>query len=266
LFGWRFGAALILQNLRLISLAVIRSGIVQATLFEFRNRWWIFAGLFSVAFLAYAIDQMNTGQAIGNWISQHSSIHVTDNTFRIIFGCAALLQFLAAFLRTWGTSYLQAEVMSDSRIHTEKLLADGPYRYVRNPLYLGNIIMAIAIGVMASRVGFMILVVGMFIFTLRLLLREEAELAKDQSESYLRYCAAVPRLLPSPWPRVPAAGNPAHWLQGFRAELMYWLMAVALGGFAITLKILVFWIGFALAMSSTWLYKGPKTKHDSAAL
>lgn len=238
---------------------------MQATLFEFRNRWWIFAGLFSVAFLAYAIDQMNTGQAIGNWISRHSSINVTDNTYRIIFGCAALLQALSAFLRTWGTSYLQAEVMSDSRIHTEKLLADGPYRYVRNPLYLGNIIMAIAIGVMASRVGFVILTVGIFIFSLRLLLREEAELAKDQGESYLRYCAAVPRLLPSPWPRVPAAGNPAHWLQGFRAELMYWLMAAAIGGFAITLKVLVYWIGFGLAMSSAWLYKRPETKQDSAS-
>ena len=236
---------------------------MQATLFEFRNRWWIFAGLFSVACLAYAIDHMNMGQAIGYWIS---GINVTDNTYRIIFGCAALLQVLCAFLRTWGTSYLRAEVMSDTRIHTEKLLADGPYRHVRNPLYLGNIIMAIAIGVMASRVGFVILTVGIFIFTLRLLLREEAELAKDQGEAYLRYCAAVPRLLPSPWPRVPAAGNQAHWLQGFRAELMYWLMAVALGGFAITLKILVYWIGFALAMSSAWVYKGPERKHDSASV
>jgi protein-S-isoprenylcysteine O-methyltransferase Ste14 len=238
---------------------------MQATLFEFRHRWWIFAALFSVAFLAYSLDRVNSAEALAGWMSRHFSVSVTENTYRIIFGLAALLQALAAFLRTWGTSYLRAEVMRDSHVHTEKLLADGPYRYVRNPLYLGNIIMAIAISVMASRLGFLILTVGMVIFTLRLLLREEAELARDQGESYLRYCAAVPRLLPSFRPRVPAAGNKAHWRQGFLAELMYWLMSVAIAAFAITLNIKVFWAIFAVAMASAWLYKRPEDKQDSAS-
>jgi hypothetical protein len=48
--------------------------------------------------------------------------------------------------------------MRDSRVHTERVLADGPYRYVRNPLYLGNILMATGIGLMASRIGFLVLV------------------------------------------------------------------------------------------------------------
>jgi hypothetical protein len=29
----------------------------------------------------------------------------------------------------------------------------------------------------------------------------------------------VPRFVPAPTPRVPAAGNPAHWLQGFVSEI-----------------------------------------------
>jgi protein-S-isoprenylcysteine O-methyltransferase Ste14 len=63
---------------------------MQATLFEFCNRYWVILGAF--------------------------------------------LMVCAAFFRTWGTAYLQANVMRDSRVHTEKLLADGPYRRVRNPL------------------------------------------------------------------------------------------------------------------------------------
>lgn len=238
---------------------------MQATLFEFRNRWWIIFLLFMFAFVAYAVDHMNTGEAVTHWICRQLRVPVTDNAFRIVFGCGALLLALAAFLRTWGTSYLQAEVMRDSRVHTEKLLADGPYRYVRNPLYLGNIIMAVAIGVMASRIGFLILAVGMTVFVIRLLLREEAELARDQGEAYRRYSAAVPRLVPSLRPRVPAAGNPAHWSQGFRAEIVYWLMSLAMAGFAVTLNLKVYWAIFAVAMVSVWFYKRPEEKHDSAA-
>jgi len=29
---------------------------MQASLFEFRKRWWLFFGLFSVAFLAYFVS------------------------------------------------------------------------------------------------------------------------------------------------------------------------------------------------------------------
>src|SRR5262249_49124499 len=57
---------------------------------------------------------------------------------RMIFGCGALLVFLAAALRTWATAYLRAEVVHDASQHSEALVADGPYRYVRNPLYLAN--------------------------------------------------------------------------------------------------------------------------------
>lgn len=238
---------------------------MKATEFEFRNRWWIIFFLFMVAFMAYAVDHVNTGQAIAGWMGLHLNIAVTKNTVRIIFGCGALLLALSAFLRTWGTSYLQAEVMRDSRVHTEKLLADGPYRYVRNPLYLGNILMAMAVGVMASRIGFLILAVGMTVVVLRLLLREEAELTRDQGEPYRRYCAAVPRLVPSLRPRVSAAGNSAHWGQGFRAELMYWLMALAIAGFAVTLNLKVYWAIFAVAIAAAWLYKAPEKTQGSAA-
>jgi protein-S-isoprenylcysteine O-methyltransferase Ste14 len=238
---------------------------MQATEFEFRNRWWIIFFLFMVAFQAYAVDHVNTGKAIAGWICRLLNIPLTDNVLRIVFGCGTLLLALASFFRTWGTSYLQAEVMRDSRVHTEKLLADGPYRYVRNPLYLGNIIMAVAIGIMASRLGFVILATGMTFFVIRLLLREEAELARDQGEPYRRYCAAVPRLVPSLRPRVPAAGNPAHWNQGFRAELMYWLMSLAMAGLAVTLSVKVFWGIFIVAIALSWVYKRPKEKHDSAA-
>ena len=238
-------------------LLVILSSGMQATVCEFRNRWWVIFFIFFSAFSAYSLDPLNSGVAIVDWLVKYFGRMPTGNDYRLIFGFGALLLVLAAFLRTWGTSYLQADVMRDSLVHTEQLLADGPYRYVRNPLYLGNIFMALGIGLMASRVGFLVLSLGMTVFVIRLLLREEADLLRDRGEAYRRYCTAVPRLVPSLTPRVPPAGNAPHWAEGLRAELMYWLMVVAMTAFAVTLNIKVFWGVFAVAMAASWFHKRP---------
>jgi hypothetical protein len=46
---------------------------------------------------------------------------------------------------------------------------------------------------------------------------------------------------------------------------MYWLMALAMAGFAFTLNIKVFWAVFAVAMASAWLQKKPQSKANSAS-
>jgi protein-S-isoprenylcysteine O-methyltransferase Ste14 len=239
------------------------SQATQASLFEFHNRWLIIFFIFFAAFSAYFIDPRNAGVAIADWLAKRWGTTASNNSHRLIFAFGTLLMALAAFLRTWGTSYLQAEVTHDFRVHTEKLLTDGPYRHVRNPLYLGNIFMAAGIGLMGSRIGFLILSLGMTVFVIRLLLREEAELLRDQGEPYRRYCVAVPRLVPSLRPRVPSAGNAPHWGQGFRAELVYWLLSLSMAAFAVTLNIKVFWGAFALATAPSWLWKRPWKKQGS---
>src|SRR5882757_2992199 len=44
----------------------------------------------------------------------------------------------AALLRTWATAYLDAAVVHDKRMRADQVVADGPFRYVRNPLYRGT--------------------------------------------------------------------------------------------------------------------------------
>lgn len=228
---------------------------MPATLFEFRHRWWVIFAIFVVAFSTYSIDPKPAAVAIADWTAARMGTTATADSDRLVFAVGSLLVFIAAVLRTWGTSYLRADVMRDARVHTERLLADGPYRYVRNPLYIGNVLLAIGVGLMASRIGFVILVAGMTWFVLRLIQREEAELARDQGAAYQRYCATVRRLLPSLTPRVPPAGNTPHWSPAIRVEAAYWLMALAIGAFAITLNIRIFWAIFALGVAATVLSK-----------
>lgn len=210
--------------------------------FEFKYRFWIFGLLFWVAFSTYAVDPQTSGAFLAEQIARWSGTTATASSYRIVFAIAALFCVAAAALRTWGTAYLNSEVMVDMRMHTKRLVADGPYRYVRNPLYLGNVLLAIGFGLMSSRVGFVVLVVGMLIYSYRLILREEAGITASQGESYRQYCATVPRLLPSLLPKVPSSGAKAKWGDGLLGETFMWLLAISVIAFAITLNQRIFFI------------------------
>ena len=203
---------------------------MRATEIEFRYRFWVIFLLFWLGFGAYYIDRQNAGQALTRLISP------TSQALHAVFLAGALLVGIAALLRTWASAYLRSEVVHDSRLRTEGVVADGPYRHVRNPLYLGNLLLAVGMGLLASRLGMLILVAGHAIFLLRLIGREESELAASQGESYRAYVAAVPRLWPSLTPRVPAGNLEPRWGQGFFGEAFFWILFAGTLYFAITLQ------------------------------
>ncbi len=204
--------------------------------FEFKNRFWIIGAIFFVAFGAYNLDHQTAGVAVADWIAHLHGAIATNGDYRWVFGAAALFALVAAAIRTWATAYLDVKVMVAGRVQTARLVADGPYRYVRNPLYLGNILLAIGFGMMASRIGCAILVVGMWLFVYRLILREEAGISASQGEAYRAYCAAVPRLLPALRPQLPSANRTPDWTGGFLGEAFMWVLAASLVTFAISLK------------------------------
>src|SRR5262249_53930830 len=132
-----------------------------------------------------------------------------------------VLVALAAALRTWAAAYLHSNVVHDRSLHSERLVADGPYRHLRNPLYLGTMLLAIGFGPMAPPIGFAVLVLGCAWFTLRLIGREESELLQTQGESYREFVRRVPRMLPAIRPRVPASGAEPKWGQAVTGELFF---------------------------------------------
>jgi protein-S-isoprenylcysteine O-methyltransferase Ste14 len=221
--------------------------MLKATEWEFRNRFWLFGAIFWVGFGLYAIDHVNVVELL----IDRSVGHDSPNDMlvaRLAFGFGALLMLLAALIRTWGGSYLRAIVVHDANLHSEKVVADGPYRHVRNPLYLGNLLMACSFALMASRSGAVVLVAGMTIFCLRLIGLEEAQLEREQGEGYLRYRDRVPRLIPSIAPRLPASGAEPQWKQAFGGEIFVWAFFLGVLAFVITLKIWTTWLMVALGL------------------
>jgi hypothetical protein len=171
----------------------------------------------------------------------------------LMLGLATVVIAAASAVRTWAAAYLCSEVVHGRNLHSDVLVADGPYRHLRNPLYLGTILLAVGFGAAASVTGFLVLVVGIVVFCYRLILREEAELAASQSESYRQYRARVPRLLPMIGPRVASSGKRPRWAQAFRGETMMWLFTVTMAAFAITLSGKVFEIFIAISLTLGFL-------------
>ncbi len=213
----------------------------RATEVEFRQRFWF---IFAIFFLSYGLYNF-VNESACLWIVRHfaaESTPVFTLDLRLVFVAGAVLVAAGGLLRAWGVAYLGAGVMRDHDLHTEKVTAEGPFRFVRNPLYLGNILMALGFGVTASLPGWILLVGLMTVFVLRLILREEAELSAAQSEAYEAYRRRVPRLLPAFRPRLPASGAKPDWAPAVAAEFMMWVFAAALLLLAVTLNATICWI------------------------
>ncbi|MBZ5637492.1 MAG: isoprenylcysteine carboxylmethyltransferase family protein [Acidobacteriia bacterium] len=125
-------------------------------------------------------------------------------------------------IRFWAAGHL---------LKTEELVTSGPYRFTRNPLYLGRLLIFIGLSVMARLpygANWLVLVLGCAVFFGYYLRRKErvepARLRERHGEAFERYLRAVPALLPTlrPYPEGASAGwssdrmlrNREHWMVG----------------------------------------------------
>ncbi|HYR88208.1 MAG TPA: methyltransferase [Terriglobia bacterium] len=218
-----------------------------ATAFEFKYRDILIRLIYLVAFLCYVFDPPMTGSLLGEWLSSKFGVFPETTWKHAVLFVGAALVVLAVSIRTWATAYLRYDVMRNPQIHTERLIADGPFGYLRNPLYFGNLLMVAGVTFSLSRTGMAVLVFGTLVVVQRLVRREEMELARTHSESFHQYCREVPRWVPSLEPRAAAAGYTPSFREGVMGELFLWIIALALTVYAATFDIKLFGIVFVCA-------------------
>lgn len=78
----------------------------------------------------------------------------------------------------------------------EELTTTGPYAYVRNPLYLGSLIMAIGFAVAARSLWVLVVVLAMFFVIYLPVIRHEEAYLREVFANFDNYARNVPRLLP----------------------------------------------------------------------
>lgn len=101
--------------------------------------------------------------------------------------------------RQWS---LEARLLPEHR-----LVRDGPYRYVRHPIYAAMLGLLVATGVNLTTWLPLAAAVGLYVGGTLLRARVEDGLLRERfGDEYARYAAEVPALVPLPAPRAPRAG------------------------------------------------------------
>jgi protein-S-isoprenylcysteine O-methyltransferase Ste14 len=195
----------------------------------YRWRGAIFGAIYLAGFYAGSFAWSLVGHAYTPfyaWLGARFGEHGPSAVLAI----ATLCVFTCWALRMWGSSYLSYGVVWNRDAQANALVVDGPFRFVRNPLYLGNLFLAMGIGSIATPFGFAIIVVGSLIFVLMLAGEETRVLRATYGATFDTYRRAVPALIPRFTPaHVPGsvAGKPSLE-QGLRAEIMVAALVVGM--------------------------------------
>ncbi|MBP9902081.1 MAG: isoprenylcysteine carboxylmethyltransferase family protein [Verrucomicrobia bacterium] len=84
------------------------------------------------------------------------------------------------------------------QVYAERLVQGGLFAHCRNPLYVGNYMILVGVGIAANSLLFLAIGLPFFLFAYwAIIAAEEAFLRGKFGEEFVTYCAQVNRLLPS---------------------------------------------------------------------
>ena len=210
---------------------------MRATATEFRLRMAINAIIIIIGFWAPWIEFWGAGHRISliEWLALEmsrlglGSFSVATTSLVIV---AVLFAAAGATFRVWGTAYLGPSTVHSVHMIAGSVMADGPYRYVRNPLYVGLWCMVAAMSFLMPATGALVAVPLITAFMIRLTVGEEAYLTAQLGDPYRAYLGAVPRLIPRLRGAPKSTGTKAHWLRASLAELTPIGVLVAVAAFS----------------------------------
>lgn len=152
-----------------------------------------------------------------------------------------IIAFFGEFLRLWGVSWAGSETRTTGGVGGSFLIISGPFAYIRNPLYIGNILLYVGIGLMSWALFPYLQVAALIFFTFQyhfIVLEEEGYLI-DEFSDYSEYCKQVPRFYPrlTPYKNSLVQQPPFSLKAGLRSEQRS--LQAFLG---VTLIIVIIWI------------------------
>ena len=125
----------------------------------------------------------------------------------LIFMKPTLLSILIGFaialsgelIRIWSVGFAGSETRTTSGVGGTYLVTQGPYSIVRNPLYVGNILIYNGIGIMSLALFPYLQIFGVLFFTFQyycIILAEEDFLSNKFKDVFAQYTKSVNRFIP----------------------------------------------------------------------
>jgi protein-S-isoprenylcysteine O-methyltransferase Ste14 len=195
---------------------------VSAILFRFRTLF--LTVIMCLGFWAPWIELWGIGSRITllEWlaleISRLGLLRFTVAT-PVVIVCGALVAALGVIFRIWGSACLGHDVVLNAEMKAASLMADGPYRYVRNPLYLGVCCMIAALALLMPATGALFVLIAVPSFLFSLILGEEAFLTAKIGEPYRLYLRSVPRIFPRLRTTLTPTGYKPRWMRAVLSEI-----------------------------------------------
>lgn len=119
------------------------------------------------------------------------------NVWSLIAGFVVLI--CGEAIRLWGVSWAGSETRTTGRVGGTFLIISGPFAYVRNPLYVGNILIYTGAGIMSFAAFPYFQIAGLLFFAFQyymIVIEEERYLKETFGEQFTKYFKNVPRFVP----------------------------------------------------------------------
>jgi protein-S-isoprenylcysteine O-methyltransferase Ste14 len=148
-------------------------------------------------------------------------IYENANIWSLISGF--IIVIIGESIRLWGVSWAGSETRTTDKPGGSYLVISGPFAYLRNPLYLGNILIYAAVGLMSFAIFPYLQIFALAFFFVQyyfIIKSEEGFLIKEYGDQYKEYSKNVCRFIPgiSAY-KVPGLKQPSFNLKsGFRSE------------------------------------------------
>jgi protein-S-isoprenylcysteine O-methyltransferase Ste14 len=123
-------------------------------------------------------------------------LFIIPNVYSLIFGF--IISILGEIIRLWAVSYAGSETRTTS-VGGTYLVTQGPFAFVRNPLYIGNITIYIGLGIMSFSLFPYLQIAGLIYFSFQYFFivgLEEDFLLNKFEDKYIIYKKYVNRFLP----------------------------------------------------------------------
>jgi len=145
--------------------------------------------------LAAPLALSSLGRRAG-WAASRPGIVNVLGTPLLLAGACIILRAAAPHARAWrDREWKILRIDRDHLLTPDYLVTDGPYRYTRNPLYIGDLLMwagwTVLLGSLPVMIGLVALAVGLNV-GVRL---EERGLHRKFGATWDRYAATTPRFV-----------------------------------------------------------------------
>jgi protein-S-isoprenylcysteine O-methyltransferase Ste14 len=153
--------------------------MIQIGNFFFKYRNWVFIPMYLALFLP-SPDLLSGEQRI--WL--------------ILAGLFVTISGQVIRCATIGLAYIDRGG-KDKKVYASRLVTEGIFNHCRNPLYIGNILKLVGIGILSNSLLFVVFFIPVFLFIFQaIVLAEENFLRGKFGADYVAYCQRTNRWVP----------------------------------------------------------------------